>query len=80
MVDYIQDWKDEAQKAFTEYKKRDCAHNIYTFVKYLVELGFLYAIVAQQVERSAVNRLVTGSSPVDGAYGPIAQPGRASGA
>lgn len=30
MIDYIQDWKDEAQKAFTEYKKRDCAHNIYT--------------------------------------------------
>ena len=24
------------------------------------------AVVAQQVERSAVNRLVTGSSPVDG--------------
>lgn len=29
MVDYIQRWKKEAQEAYTEYKKRDCAKNIY---------------------------------------------------
>ena len=25
----ITKWKEEAQVAFSEYKKRDCAHNIY---------------------------------------------------
>ena len=25
----ISKWKEEAQVAFSEYKKRDCAHNIY---------------------------------------------------
>lgn len=25
----IDKWKEEAQVAFSEYKKRDCAHNIY---------------------------------------------------
>lgn len=29
----INEWKEEAQKAFSEYKKRDCAHNIYTHDK-----------------------------------------------
>lgn len=28
-MDYITRWKSEAQKAYTEYKKRDCAGNIY---------------------------------------------------
>lgn len=30
MVDYIGEWKEEAQKAFSEYKKRDCGTKIYT--------------------------------------------------
>ena len=30
MVDYIGQWKEEAQKAFSEYKKRDCGTRVYT--------------------------------------------------
>ena len=30
MVDYIGTWKEEAQKAFSEYKKRDCGTRVYT--------------------------------------------------
>lgn len=28
-MNIIKKWKEEAQVAFSEYKKRDCAHNIY---------------------------------------------------
>lgn len=28
-MDHIEKWKKEAQDAYTEYKKRDCAKNIY---------------------------------------------------
>ena len=30
MVDYIREWKEEAQRAFSEYKQRDCGRNVYT--------------------------------------------------
>lgn len=30
MVDYIREWKEEAQAAFSEYRKRDCGKNVYT--------------------------------------------------
>ena len=30
MIDYIQKWKEEAQQAFSEYKKRDCGTRVYT--------------------------------------------------
>ena len=29
-MDIIDEWKEEAQKAFSEYKKRDCANKVYT--------------------------------------------------
>lgn len=33
-MNYIAEWKEEAQRAFSEYKKRDCAHNVYTKDKF----------------------------------------------
>lgn len=30
MTNYIQKWKEEAQQAFSEYKKRDCGTRVYT--------------------------------------------------
>ena len=29
-MDYITKWKEEAQEAFSEYKKRDCGTKVYT--------------------------------------------------
>ena len=29
MTNYIREWKEEAQRAFSEYKKRDCGKNVY---------------------------------------------------
>ena len=29
-MDIIQQWKEEAQEAFSEYKKRDCGKKVYT--------------------------------------------------
>lgn len=29
-MDMIDKWKEEAQKAFSEYKKRDCENKVYT--------------------------------------------------
>ena len=43
MVDYIREWKEEAQVAFSEYKKRDCATLVYTKDKFCTRLE--YAII-----------------------------------
>jgi hypothetical protein len=29
-MNIIQEWKEEAQEAFSEYKKRDCGNKVYT--------------------------------------------------
>lgn len=29
-MNYIREWKEEAQRAFSEYKKRDCGSRVYT--------------------------------------------------